>query len=108
VDIQPLIDACTFQRYNQSLCRVNDSVVRLGVMQGEYHWHTHDNDEEFFFVLEGRFVIELEGRSVTLLPRQGYVAPRGVPHRTLAPERSVVLMIETTSIVPTGREAGAT
>jgi mannose-6-phosphate isomerase-like protein (cupin superfamily) len=104
VDIQPLIDACTFQWYNQTLCRVNDSVVRLGVMQGEYHWHQHDNDDEFFYVVEGEFVIDLEGRSVTLQPRQGFVVPRGVLHRTRAPERSVVLMIETAGIVPTGTE----
>ena len=102
IDIQPLVAACTFQWYNQTLCRVNDSVVRLGVMQGEYHWHKHDGDDEFFYVVDGRFIIDLEGRSVTLLPRQGFVVPRGVVHRTRAPERSVVLMIETATIVPTG------
>jgi uncharacterized cupin superfamily protein len=102
VDLQPLIDACTFQWYNQTLCRVNDSVVRLGVMQGEYHWHQHDADDEFFYVVEGRFVIDLDGRSVTLEPRQGFVVPRGVRHRTRAPVRTVVLMIETAAIVPTG------
>ncbi len=102
IDIQSLVAACTFQWYNQTLCRVNDSVVRLGVMQGEYHWHQHDSDDEFFYVVDGRFIIDLEGRSVTLLPRQGFVVPRGVVHRTRAPERSVVLMIETASIVPTG------
>ena len=102
IDIQPLVDACTFQWYNQTLCRVNDSVVRLGVMQGEYHWHKHDADDEFFYVVDGRFIIDLEGRSIMLRPRQGFVFPRGVVHRTRAPERSVVLMIETASIVPTG------
>jgi mannose-6-phosphate isomerase-like protein (cupin superfamily) len=88
--------------YNQTLCRVNDSVVRLGVMQGEYHWHKHENDDEFFFVLSGRFVIDLEGRSVELEPQQGFVVPKGVLHRTRAPERSVILMVETAAIVPTG------
>lgn len=102
VDIQPLVDACTFPWYNQTLCRVNDSVVRLGVMQGEYHWHQHEADDEFFYVVEGRFIIDLEERSVTLAPRQGFVVPRGVVHRTRAPERAVVLMVETASIVPTG------
>jgi len=102
VDIQPLIDACQFQWYNQTLCKVNDSVVRLGVMQGEYHWHKHDADDEFFYVVEGQFIIDLEGRSVTLSARQGLVVPRGVLHRTRAPVRSVILMIETASIVPTG------
>jgi Cupin domain len=102
VDLQPLVDACTDRWYNQTLCRVNDSVVRLGVMQGEYHWHTHDAEDEFFYVVEGRFLIDLEGRTVTLAPRQGFVVPKGVVHRTRAPERAVVLMMEGAGIVPTG------
>jgi mannose-6-phosphate isomerase-like protein (cupin superfamily) len=76
--------------------------MALGVMQGEYHWHRHDNDDEFFFVLSGRFIIDLEGRSVDLLPGQGFVVPKGVMHCTRAPERSVILMVETAAIVPTG------
>ncbi len=102
VDVPDLIASCTDRWYNQTLCRVNDSVVRLGVMQGEYHWHKHDNDDEFFFVLEGRFLIDLEGRSVELHPRQGFVVPKGVLHRTRAPERAVILMVENAGIVPTG------
>ena len=102
VDAPALIKACTDQWYNQTLCKVNDSVVRLGVMQGEYHWHKHDNDDEFFFVLDGHFIIDLEGRSVDLQPRQGFVVPRGVVHRTRAPDRAVILMVENAGIVPTG------
>jgi mannose-6-phosphate isomerase-like protein (cupin superfamily) len=102
VDVQPLVDACTDRWYNQTLCRVNDSVVRLGVMQGEYHWHKHDDEDEFFYVVEGRFLIDLEGRTVELSPRQGFVVPKGVAHRTRAPERTVVLMVEGAGIVPTG------
>lgn len=102
VDVPALVAACTDRWYNQTLCRVNDSVVRLGVMQGEYHWHKHDQDDEFFFVLEGQFIIDLEGKSITLQAREGYVVPRGVVHRTRAPERAVILMVETAAIVPTG------
>jgi mannose-6-phosphate isomerase-like protein (cupin superfamily) len=102
VDVQSLIDACRHPWYNQTLCRVNDSVVRLGVMQGEYHWHKHDQEDEFFYVVEGRFLIDLEDRTVELTPRQGFVVPKGVVHRTRAPERAVVLMIEGAGIVPTG------
>jgi mannose-6-phosphate isomerase-like protein (cupin superfamily) len=102
VDVQALVEACQDQWYNQTLCRVNDSVVRLGVMQGEYHWHKHDNDDEFFYVIEGRFLIDLEDRTVELTPRQGFVVPRGVVHRTRAPERSVILMVENAGIIPTG------
>ena len=102
IDVSALVQACTDQWYNQTLCKVNDSVVRLGVMQGEYHWHKHDNDDEFFFVLSGSFIIDLEGRSVTLSPQQGFVVPKRVVHRTRAPEKAVILMIETAAIVPTG------
>jgi mannose-6-phosphate isomerase-like protein (cupin superfamily) len=102
IDIPTLAKTVTDQWYNQTLCRVNNSVVRLGVMQGEYHWHKHDEDDEFFFVLSGKFIIDLEDRSVELLPSQGFVVPKGVMHCTRAPERSVILMVETAAIVPTG------
>ena len=102
VNVPVLVKACTEKWYNQTLCMVNDSVVRLGVMQGEYHWHKHDNDDEFFFVLEGHFIIDLEDRSVDLQPEQGFVVPKGVKHRTRAPDRAVILMVETAAIVPTG------
>jgi uncharacterized cupin superfamily protein len=102
VDIQPLVDNCEFQWYNQTLCKVNASVIRLGVMQGEYHWHKHDDDDEFFYCVEGRFIIDLAERSVTLEPRQGFVVPKGVVHRTRAPERCVILMVENAGIIPTG------
>ena len=104
VDVPKLVAACTDRWYNQTLCKVNDSVVRLGVMQGEYHWHKHDDLDEFFFVLEGHFLIDLEGRTIDLAPRQGYVVPKGVMHRTRAPERAVILMVEGADIVPTGDE----
>ncbi len=102
VDVPGLVRACEDRWYNQTLCQVNDSVVRLGVMQGEYHWHKHENDDEFFFVLDGHFIIDLEGESVDLQPWQGYVVPKGVVHRTRAPDRAVILMVETAAIVPTG------
>ena len=102
VDVKALVDACTDRWWNQTLCRVNDSVVRLGVVEGEYHWHQHDDEDEFFYVVEGRFLIDLEDRTVDLGPRQGLVVPKGVRHRPRAPERTVILMVEGTGIVPTG------
>jgi mannose-6-phosphate isomerase-like protein (cupin superfamily) len=103
VDVPALVAQVRHPWYNQTLCKVNDSVIRLGVFQpGEYHWHKHDQDDEFFFVLEGRFIIDLEGRSIELEPQQGFVVPKGVVHRTRAPERAVILMAETAAIVPTG------
>jgi mannose-6-phosphate isomerase-like protein (cupin superfamily) len=102
VDIQALVDACRDPWYNQTLCQVNDCVVRLGVMQGEFHWHKHDREDEFFYVVEGRFLIDLEGQTIELIPRQGFTVPRGMMHRTRAPERTVILMIEGAGVVPTG------
>ena len=102
VDVQTLVDECTDQWYNQTLCRVNDSVVRLGVMQGEYHWHKHDNEDEFFYVVSGRFLIEMEDQTVDLRPGQAFVVPKGAMHRPRAPEKTVILMVETAGIVPTG------
>jgi mannose-6-phosphate isomerase-like protein (cupin superfamily) len=97
-----LADACTFKWYNQTLCQVNQSVVRLGVIEGEYHWHKHDADDEFFYVVEGQLLIDLEDRTVELAPRQGFVVPKGVVHRTRAPLRTVILMVENVGIIPTG------
>ena len=102
IDEKALADACEFKWYNQTLCKVNDSVVRLGVVQGEYHWHKHDEDDEFFYVLEGELLIDLEGRSVEIPPRKGFVVPEGVMHRTRALTRTVILMVENAGITPTG------
>ena len=103
IDVPSLVAECTDEWYNQTLCQVNDSVVRLGVLQGEYHWHKHSNEDEFFFTIDGKLIIDIEDSdSVELGAQQGYVVPKGVVHRTRAPERTVVLMIETAEIVPTG------
>lgn len=102
IEEKALSDASPYKWYNQTLCQVNGSVVRLGVVQGEYHWHKHDADDEFFYVIEGRFLIDLEDRTVELAPRQGFVVPKGVVHRTRALERTVILMVENAGIIPTG------
>ena len=102
IDVPAIVDAVKDQWYNQTLCKVNDSVVRLGVMQGEYHWHKHDDLDEFFYVVEGKFLIDLEGRTVELAERQGFVVPKGVVHRTRALSRAIILMVEGAGIIPTG------
>jgi mannose-6-phosphate isomerase-like protein (cupin superfamily) len=102
IDVGRLADACQQEWFNQTLCQVNDSVVRLGVVHGEFHWHKHDTEDEFFYVIQGRFLIDLEGRTVELLPKQGFTVPRGVTHRTRAPERTVLLMFEAATVTPTG------
>ena len=103
IDVQNLVNECTDKWYNQTLCQVNDSVVRLGVLEGEYHWHKHDQEDEFFFTLDGELIIDIEDvDSIELKPDQGFVVPKGVVHKTRAPGETVVLMIETASIIPTG------
>ncbi len=102
VEVGAAADACTERWWNQTLCRVNDCVVRLGVFQGEFHWHHHEREDEYFQVLEGRLFVDTHERTFELGPRQGVVIPRGVVHRTRAQERTVVLMIEAATVVPTG------
>lgn len=102
IDVPSLIAACQDKWYNQTLCQVNDCVVRLGVVKGEFHWHKHDEEDEFFFVLQGKFLIDLEDKTITLEPHQGYAIPKGVVHRTITPERTAVLMVEKKSVKPTG------
>lgn len=103
IDVRELAESVEEQWFNQTLVRVNNCVVRLGVMQGEFHWHHHDEEDEFFYVVEGRFLIDLEeARTVELGPNQAFTVPRGVVHRTRAPERTVILMFEGAGVVPTG------
>jgi mannose-6-phosphate isomerase-like protein (cupin superfamily) len=89
--------------FNQTLTHVNDAVVRLGVIEGEFHWHKHDVEDEFFLVLDGTLLIDVEGHgTVTLERHQGYTVPRGVVHRTRAPVRTTILMVEPSGVQPTG------
>ncbi|PYI94437.1 MAG: cupin domain-containing protein [Verrucomicrobia bacterium] len=105
IDVGSLVDACTDRWYNQTLCKVDESVVRLGVVHGEYHWHQHENEDEFFYVVSGQLLIDLEDRSIDLTPGKAVVIPKGVRHRPRAPERTVILMVERAGIVPTGTAA---
>ena len=102
MDVNEEVKACKDKWFNQTLTEVNDSVVRLGIVEGEYHWHKHDNDDEFFFVLEGQLLIDLEDRTIELNPNQGVTIPKGVMHRPRAPKKTVMLMVETSEIQPTG------
>lgn len=103
IDIPGLVESCTEKWFNQTLCQVNDCVVRIGIVEGEFHWHKHDNEDEFFLVLEGLLHLDIEGQdSVTLRPHCGYTVPKGVKHRPRAPERTVMLMVEGSGVSPTG------
>ena len=102
IDIPQIVKECTDKWFNQTLTQVNDSVVRLGIVEGEYHWHKHDNDDEFFFVLEGQLLIDLEDKTIELNQHQGVTISKGVMHRPRAPKKTVMLMVETSAIQPTG------
>ncbi|HXX65141.1 MAG TPA: cupin domain-containing protein [Bacteroidota bacterium] len=102
IDLPEIVRQCKDRWFNQTLTKVNDSVVRVGIVQGEYHWHKHDAVDEFFFVLQGKLLIDLEDRTIELSPNQGVTISRGVMHRPRAPEKTVMLMVETSSIQPTG------
>ncbi|MEH0021734.1 MAG: cupin domain-containing protein [Desulfobacter sp.] len=104
VDVPGTIGECTEKWFNQTLTKVNDSVVRIGIVEGEYHWHEHENEDEFFFVLEGKLFIELEDKTIELNPNQGTTISKGVMHRPYAPQKTVMLMVETDTIDPVGRE----
>ncbi|MFX1506715.1 MAG: cupin domain-containing protein [Promethearchaeota archaeon] len=104
IDIPEIIESCTEQWFNQTLCHVNDSVVRVGIIQGEFHWHKHDLEDEFFYVIEGGLFIDLEGEIIELKPKQGYTVPKGTTHRTRAPQKAVILMVEKDTVIPAGNE----
>ncbi len=102
MDIPQMVKECKDKWFNQTLTEVNESVVRLGIVEGEYHWHKHDNDDEFFFVLQGQLLIDLEDQTIELNPHQGVTITKGVMHRPRAPKKTVMLMVETNAIQPTG------
>jgi mannose-6-phosphate isomerase-like protein (cupin superfamily) len=102
IDVNAIVEATKEKWSNQTLTEVNNCVVRLGIVEGEFHWHKHDNDDEFFFVLQGQLLIDLEGRTIELNPNQGVTISKGVMHRPRAPQKTVMLMVETNAIVPTG------
>ena len=103
IDVPAVVKAVTAKWYNETLTKVNDSVVRLGILEGEYHFHKHDQEDEFFVVLEGQLLIDVEGKGTIVLERhQGYTVPKGVVHRTRSPKKTIVLMVEAATVTPTG------
>ncbi|MEM9022790.1 MAG: cupin domain-containing protein [Bacteroidota bacterium] len=102
IDLPSIVAANQEQWFNQTLTQVNDSVVRIGIVEGEFHWHKHDQDDEFFYVVSGELLIDLEDRTIALGPQQGVTIPKGLMHRPRAPQKTVMLMVETRAIAPTG------
>jgi mannose-6-phosphate isomerase-like protein (cupin superfamily) len=103
IDIPAEIAAVGAEWFNQTLTTVNDAVVRLGVIEGDFHWHKHVDEDEFFLVLDGQLLIDIDGGdTVTLDRHQGYTVPRNVVHRTRALRRTAILMVESAGVAPTG------
>ena len=106
IDIPEIVNSVKEKWSNRTLTKVNDSVVRLGIVEGEFHWHKHDNDDEFFYIVSGRLLIDVRENgaehTIELNPNQGVTISKGVMHRPRAPEKTVMLMVETSAIEPTG------
>jgi len=102
IDVSKLVHENKEKWVNVNLAEINDAIVRLGIFEGEFHWHKHDKEDELFFVLEGRLLLDLESQTVELLPNQGYTVPKRVLHRTRAKEKTIVLMVEGNTVNPRG------
>lgn len=102
IDLPEIVKETKNKWFNQTLTEVNGSVVRVGIVEGEYHWHKHENDDEFFFVIEGNLFVDLEDNTFELNPGQGVTVSKNVIHRTRAPKKTVMLMVENKGIIPTG------
>jgi mannose-6-phosphate isomerase-like protein (cupin superfamily) len=102
IDLNAVIAANKEQWFNQTLTQINGSVLRVGIIQGEFHWHKHDNDDELFYVVSGKLFVDTEQCNFELGPNEGVTVPKGVMHRTRAPEQVVMLMVENAGIQPAG------
>ena len=104
IDVPEIVKNCTDKWFNQSLCLVNSSVFRMGIFEGEYHLHKHDNDDELFFVIDGSIILETEKGNFELQQYEGVCVPKGIMHRPIAKNKAVVLMIENAGIDPIGND----
>jgi len=102
MDIPAIAADVSDPAYSETLCRVNEAVVRFGVLKGELPFHQHDDEDEFFYVVDGELTIELEDRRIGLRPGQAITVPKGLQHRPIAPQRTIILMVERAGVTPTG------
>lgn len=106
IDVGNIVKENNEKWINHTLTKVNDSLVRLAIIEGEFHWHKHDNEDEFFFVLEGKLLMDIEEngarRTVELNPMQGITISKGVMHCPRAPQKTVIMLFENDGIISTG------
>jgi mannose-6-phosphate isomerase-like protein (cupin superfamily) len=88
------------------VAHLNDYEIKLAKLKGEFVWHTHDDTDELFLVIEGRLTIQLRDGDVTLCPGQLFVVPRGVEHCPIAEGDVAVMLIEPAGVVNTGSSGG--
>ncbi|RUT79718.1 cupin domain-containing protein [Ancylomarina longa] len=104
IDVPKIVEECQENWFNQTLTKINESVARIGIVEGDYHWHKHEEEDEFFFVLSGKLYIDLEDKTIELNPHQGTTISKGLMHRPRAPKKTVMLMVESASIDPIGND----
>ena len=106
IDVGNIVKENKEKWINHTLTKVNDSLVRLAIIEGEFHWHKHDNEDEFFFVIEGKLLMDIEEngarRTVELNPMQGITISKGVMHCPRAPQKTVIILFENDGIISTG------
>ena len=84
------------------VAEVDDAYVKVAKVHGSLAWHSHDHEDELFFVLKGRLRIEMEGESVELGEGEMFVVPRGVRHNPVADDECHLMLIERKSTLHTG------
>lgn len=89
------------------IASLNGQDIKLIKVCGEFPWHVHEGEDEFFLVWKGRFRVEFRDRIVTMDPGECVVVPRGVEHRTCADEEAEILCFEPQGVVNTGNVTDA-
>ncbi len=84
------------------IAALNGQEIKLAKVKGEFPWHHHENEDEFFLVWKGTFRVEFRDRVVELKPGECVVVPRGVEHRTCADEEAEILLFEPSGVLNTG------
>lgn len=91
----------------RTVAQFNGHDIMVVKIKGEFVWHKHDETDDFFLILSGRLQMRLRDRTVTLLPGELFVVPRGVEHQPFAEEETHLLLIEPTGTPNTGNAATA-
>lgn len=84
------------------VAELDDSFVKVAKVQGALTWHSHDDEDELFYILKGRLTIEMEERSVVLNEGDAFVVPKGVRHNPIAEQECLIMLIERKTTLHTG------